>query len=105
MSIAAFDAPDTAPDAIAFVLRNLKRSWGFDVAFSDTLTAPYGADRKTGTIWLPNGLPWREAHARIDRAWLYMHGGSRWVHEFAPGPLPVTLDPIAKVIPLVHRPW
>lgn len=98
--------PDTAPDAIDFVLR-LTKAWGFDVRFTDNLSVPYAADRDAGTILLPNGLPWRHIHARLDRSFIYMIGGSRWAREFQPQspaePAPSDVIP-NNVTPLIRRP-
>jgi hypothetical protein len=99
----SFAVQDTSPDAINWVLACVRAHWGLNVAYSDTLTGPYAADRDTGTIWLPNGLPWRQAHAAIDRALLYMLGGCQWAREFAPPPVMIT--PSAKVLPLIRRVW
>lgn len=91
---------DTGSDAIDWVLSTV-RSWGLNVVFSDTLRSPYAADRSTGTILIPSGLPWPRVHSRIDRALLYMIGGESWAPEFTPQP-EVSLAP---VVPILRRPW
>lgn len=94
---------DTDPAAQAFVMR-LVRSFGFDVVYRDDMQGPYGADRDTGKILLPNGLPWRVKHSRLDRAFLYLLGGPGWAHEFAPPAPPGTNFP-GNVLPLIRRVW
>jgi hypothetical protein len=94
---------DTDPAAIDFVIR-LIRSFGFDIQYRDDMSSPYGANRTTGTILLPSGLPWRTQHSRIDRACLYLLGGSSWAHEFRPQPPAGTTFP-NNVLPLIRRVW
>jgi hypothetical protein len=94
---------DTDPAAKAFI-RRIVKAWGFSLDYRDDLTVPYGADRPTGAILLPNGLPWRVEHARIDRAVLFLIGGADWAREFAP-PAPAGLNFPGNVLPLIRRPW
>jgi hypothetical protein len=98
------------PAAAAVELRMI--SLGIDVRFIDDLGAPYAADAHTGRVWLPTGIDFPTAHARLDRCWLYLLGGSRLAPEFGeserqPLPRAAIESGHAAVIPLplIRRQW
>lgn len=77
--------PATADDlAAAIVHKRLETFDDIAVRYDPRLLAPYGVDPGQRTIVLPNGLTWRQAHSRINRAWLYLIGGATLADEFAP---------------------
>lgn len=95
---------DVFPDdpAAAFVYDHLLDQ-GMTVHHVPDLGAPYAANADTGRIWLPTGLDWEDAHARIDRAWLFLLGGPKLAPEF--GQERVTGQGNVIHLPLLRRAW
>lgn len=107
--------PATADELAAAIVHNrLEMFDGITVRYDRRLLGAYGVDPEERTIVLPNGLPWREEHSRINRCWLYLYGGTRLADEFAPlerdhpdrrivsgG----TVTPIPGSVPILRRVW
>lgn len=69
--------------AAAIVHKRLETLDDITIRYDDRLIADYGVDPGDRLIVLPNGLTWRQAHSRINRAWLYLLGGVQLAPEFA----------------------
>lgn len=110
------DYPFVSADeaAAAFVQERIARYDGITIEYDPHLTAPYLVHKSERLVVLPDGVPWRIAHARLNRAWLFLKGGAALAPEFAPigwdhpdMPIAEQIGPSATVIPLLplRRPW
>ena len=69
--------------AAALVTHRLEMFDGIRVSYDPCLVAPYAVNPGDRVIVLPEGLTWRQRHARINRAWLFLKGGVALAPEFA----------------------
>lgn len=96
--------------AAQVVLNRLARNDQIDVTFDPDLQGPYLVSPHGRTIVLPEGIPWHTAHARLNRCWLYLVGGTDLAPEFAPvereDPNSRFIPRIGNVVvPFLRRAW